>query len=436
MGIIGFINDNILWGIPMLILFALCGILFTVRLKGLQLTFLPKLIKSEKNKNTKDDSVSPFRALTAALGTTLGTGNIIAVGTAIAFGGAGAVFWMWVAAFIGMATAYAEVNLGMKYRTKSENGYGGVPFRYIKASFGRFTKAGSIAAGFFAVCCVLSGFGMGNMAQINSASNVLNKSLGVPKIVVGILIALLLFYFARGGVERLGRVTAWLIPIASVGYTIGCLAVMVINIDSLWSVICRIFTEAFSFDAMAGGAVGTVILSAMKWGVKRGVFSNEAGLGSSVIIHCKAENSTPYSQGLWAMLQVFLDTIVMCSLTAFAILMSGTDLLSTDGYSMAYLAFQNGLGDAAGIFLSLSVFVFVVSTSAGWWVYARQCYLYLFKKKEIIFTSLFIAVAVISPIIGADIVWELSDMFNALMALPNLFALIVLQKQVTLKTDT
>lgn len=433
MEIVSWINDHVVWGEPMLILFAFTAVLFTVRLKGIQIAAFPSIIKKtllSKQPAADGNTVSPFRTLTAALGTTLGTGNIIAIGTAIAFGGAGAVFWMWTAALIGMATAYAEVVLGMKYREKQGNGYGGVPFAYIRKAFGN--KIGRTAAAFFAVCCLLASFGMGNMAQINSASSVLYDSMGVPLWITGIVCAVLVAMLTKGGIVTLGGVTSWLIPIAAGGYIIGCIAVIAMNIQNLPDCLARIFTEAFSFRAAAGGAVGAGMLAAIQWGVRRGVFSNEAGLGSSVMIHASSSSSDCKTQGMWAMLQVFLDTIVMCTLTALCILVSGADMLSADGADMAYLAFSGTLGSFAGIFLSVSVLIFAVSTAAGWWIYGKGCFEYLFGSRlSVFYTALFTAAVFIGAIMKSDMVWELSDLFNGLMAVPNLTAVIILRKEVT-----
>lgn len=434
MFVLKWINENIVWGAPMLVLFAICGVLFTVKLKGIQLRFFPSMLRNmrcggKQDKQSGDNTVSPFRTLTAALGTTLGTGNIIAVGTAIAFGGAGAVLWMWAAALIGMATAYSEVVLGMKYRTRKNGGCGGVPFAYINQAFGG--KWGKYAAAFFAFCCLMASFGMGNMAQINSAASVIGDSMGVPLWISGIVCTVMVLYLIRGGITRLGGVTAWLIPLASLGYVAGCLAVIIMNIDSLSECISRIFADAFSLKSASGGAVGTAMLAAMQWGVKRGVFSNEAGLGSSVMIHASSDSNDCRMQGMWAMLQVFLDTIVMCTLTAFAILASGADKISSDGFDMAYLAFSGTLGDMAGIFLSVSVFVFAVSTASGWWIYGKSCFEYLFGGRlSVIYSAVFVAAVFVGAVIKADIVWELSDLFNGLMALPNLAAVIRLRKEV------
>ncbi len=426
MGFIAWINENILWGAPMLLLFTAVGVIYTVRLGFFQFVRLPGIFKrtlfSGKSGNA---GISPFRTLTAALGTTIGTGNIIAVGTALAFGGAGAVFWMWAAALLGMATCYGENAFGMVFRKEK----GGVPFAYIKKALkGRI---GRLAAGMFALCCVLSSFSAGNMVQVNSSAALLSDTLGVPEYITGLCCAILALFLARGGLERLAGLTSWLIPLSSIAYIICCIGVMTINFERLPECFERIFTEAFSFKAAAGGAAGTVLQNALSWGVKRGVFSNEAGLGSSVMIHSNSSSDDPVIEGNWAALQVFLDTIVMCSMTALCILSSGADKISTNGTDMALIAFSEVLGKYAGVFLGAAVFVFAISTVGGWWVYGKTCAVYLFGEKIVpIYLFVYCAAAFIGAVTRAELVWQISDMFNALMALPNLAALLMLNKSI------
>ncbi len=430
MELVKFLNENIVWGIPMLILFALCGIIFTVRIKFGQVLGFKDIVKSMLVKG-EDKGINPFSALTAALGTTLGTGNIIAVGTAIGVGGAGSVFWMWISAIIGMATAYGEVNLGMKYRRKTATGYKDAPFGYIRKAFGR---AGGICAGFFALCCLFAAFGMGNMAQINSAAVIIKDSTGISPIIVGLVSGGIILTVAAGGINRLAKITSIAIPVVSFLYIFGCLYVIGMNIERLPRCIADIITGAFSLKGAAGGAIGGGMLLALQWGVKRGVFSNEAGLGSSVIIHTKTASKDGINQGKCAMLQVFIDTILMCSLTAFCILCSNSDNLTPEGGKMAYIAFESGLGDLGGIFLSLSIFIFAISTASGWWLYGKECFCYIFKNNGVkLYTAIYIILAIMGAIIKSEVVWELSDLFNGLMALPNLIALLRLRKEVEWK---
>ncbi len=432
--IIKWCNENIIWGIPMMLLFTAVGLLFTVRLKALQIIRFPAAIKklfSTCNDKKSTGSVTPLRALTASLGTTLGTGNIIAVGTAIAIGGAGAVFWMWIAAVIGMITCYAENYLAYLYRHKAEKSTVTVPFSYIQKAFGE-KKAGRFAASFFAVCCIGASFGMGNMAQVNSAGAVISAGLNVPLWITGLICALMTAVLCGGNLKKLTDFTVKIIPAVSVLYIIGCLAVIVMNIERLPDIIYAIFTEAFSTEAILGGSGGTAMLLAMKWGLRRGIFSNEAGLGTSVIINSESTAKSAHSQGLFAMMQVFIDTIIMCSMTALCVLCSNADNIQTsDGIDMAFIAFDSGLGSFAGIFLAVTVLIFALSTVAGWFVYGKSCINYLTGGKwNKAYYWIFIILAFSGTVMHSDAVWEISDFFNGIMAIPNLLALIILRKEI------
>ena len=430
MDILRWINENIVWGIPILILFAACGIIFTFKTGFMQIVHFPQILKctvlSKKKSQSDKNSISPFKALTAALGTTVGTGNIIAVGTAIAFGGAGAVFWMWISAILGMATSYAENYLGAKYRRYKDS----VPFYYIKKAFGS-KKFGSAAAVMFAVCCIGASLGIGNMVQVNSAAVAVNKSMGIPLWVVGLICACAAAFIAPGGVKRLGNIASFLIPFASVGYILGCIAVIVFNYEMLPQAFLKIFSEAFSLRSVSGSIAGSVMAQALTWGVKRGVFSNEAGLGSSVMINAASSEKNCSICGMWGMLSVFVDTIIICTMTALAILCSNADLKSQTGFDMAFIAFSEVLGNFAGIFLGIALLIFAVSTVCGWWIYGKTCFIYLFGEKYLkIYLAIFISAAFIGAIIKAQAVWELSDLFNGLMAVFNLPALLILRKEV------
>ncbi len=411
----------------MLLLFTFTGLVFTVKLKGFKIFRGLKDIFGKHN--SKDKRISPFATLTATLGTTLGTGNIIAIGTAIAFGGAGAIFWMWISALLGMMTCYAENYLGHKYRVATDKESEGVPFRYIKKAFGN-KRAGSVIAKLFALFCIGASLGMGNMAQINSAGAVLSKSADVPLWTTGIVCVILVVYFAGKGLKHLADITVWLIPLISLFYIAGCIVVIISGGDRIPEIFFRIVSEAFSFEAIAGGTAGSVMLNAMMWGVKRGVFSNEAGLGTSVIINAGSSCETPHQQGLWAMLQVFIDTIIMCTMTAFAILVSGADKISADGINMANIAFHSVLGDIGSLFLSVCVIIFAVSTVSGWYIYGKSCVEYLFSEKWCrCYFYIFILLCFVGAIAKAEFVWEISDLLNGLMAVPNLLALLILRKE-------
>ncbi len=428
MEIIRWLNENVIWGMPMLLLFTLTGFLFVVKLRGF--TVFRGLKDVFRKHSNNDKSISPFATLTATLGTTLGTGNIIAIGTAIAFGGAGAIFWMWISALLGMMTCYAENYLGHKYRVATEKGFEGVPFRYIKKAFGN-KRAGSVIAKLFALLCIGASLGMGNMAQINSASAVLDRSIGVPLWITGIVCVILVVYFAGRGIKHLADITVWLIPVISVLYIAGCVIIIISGGNKLADVLFRIINEAFSLEAIAGGTVASVMLSAMMWGVKRGVFSNEAGLGTSVIINAESSCKTSHEQGMWAMLQVFIDTIIMCTMTAFAILVSGADKISADGINMANIAFGSAFGNKGTVFLSVATVIFAVATVSGWYIYGKKCVSYLLSEKWCrCYFYIFILLCFVGAIAKAEFVWEISDLLNGLMAIPNLLALLILRKEI------
>ena len=325
------LNDNIIWGPPMLIIYLLVGFVFSVKLKFGQITHLRYIFSQTLFCKTKEKgdkkNLSPLQTLTSALATTLGTGNIVAVGAAVAIGGAGAVFWMLVSAFLGMATCYGENVLGMRYRQQRRDGswFGGA-FHYIAAAFGT-PAMGKI----YAVFCLTASVGIGNMTQINAMSGALNNAFNIPTWLIGTIATALLIWLIFGGVRLFGKVTEKVIPVISAVYILGCVAVILLNITSLPQVIASIITEAFDFRAVSGGIFGSVMLKGMSWGFRRGIFSNEAGLGSSVMLNCATYSQNAEKQGMWAMLQVFFDTIVMCSLTALTLLVTGADKIAADG---------------------------------------------------------------------------------------------------------
>lgn len=425
------LNDNIVWGPPMLIIYLLVGFVFSVKLKFGQLTrlryiFSQTLFCKTKEKGDKKN-LSPLQALTSALATTLGTGNIVAVGAAVAIGGAGAVFWMLVSAFLGMATCYGENVLGMRYRQQRQDGswFGGA-FHYITAAFGT-----PVMGKLYAAFCLTASVGIGNMTQINAMSGALNSAFNIPTWLVGIIATILLIWLIFGGVKLLGKVTEKVIPVISAIYILGCIAVIALNITSLPQVMVRIITEAFDFRAVSGGIFGSVMLKGMSWGFRRGIFSNEAGLGSSVMLNCATCSQDVEKQGMWAMLQVFFDTIVMCTLTALALLVTGADKAASDGITNAVYAFQGLFGDFSAGFVAISLTVFAVTTAAGWSVYGSNSLEYLTGGKgKTVFLLIFSAATMIGATMKIELVWQLSDLLNGLMAMPNLPAMLILSGEV------
>lgn len=425
------LNDNVIWGAPMLIIYLLTGAVFTVKLRFGQFRRLGGIFSatlfSKSREKGDGKNLSPLQTLTSALATTLGTGNIVAVGAAVAVGGAGAVFWMLVSAFLGMATCYGENFLGMRYRERRTDGswFGGA-FHYITAAFG--TPAAGKLYAFF---CVAASIGIGNMTQINAMSESLKGAFDISPWISGGVAALLLLWLIFGGVRLLGRVTEKLIPVISIIYVLGCISVIILNIGNLPQTFLRIISEAFDFRAVSGGIFGSMMMKGMSWGFRRGVFSNEAGLGSSVMLNTATISEDSEKQGMWAMLQVFFDTIVMCTLTALAILVTGADRIGTDGVSNAVYAFGGVFGEFSSGFVAIAITVFAVTTAAGWSVYGSSSLEYLTGGKfRTAYLIVFAAATVVGATMKIDLVWRLSDLLNGLMAIPNLPAILILSKEV------
>lgn len=431
-----YLNDNIIWGAPMLVIYLLTGIIFTVKIRFSQFTKLngifSRTLFSKTKEKTDGKNLSPLQTLTSALATTLGTGNIVAVGSAVAIGGAGAVFWMLLSAFLGMATCYGENFLGMKYRVKRQDGswFGGA-FHYITAAFNT-PAAGKL----YALLCIAASVGIGNMTQINAMSGALNMAFGIPTLVIGAVSTVLLVWLIFGGIKLFGRVTEKVIPVISIIYVLGCVAVIAMNIGNLPEVIARIFREAFDISAVSGGIFGSLMMKSMSWGFRRGVFSNEAGLGSSVMLNTATQSEDPHKQGMWAMLQVFFDTVVMCTLTALTLLVTGGEKVSTDGISNAVYAFGGIFGEFSAGFVALSITVFAITTAAGWSVYGCSSLEYLTggKKGRNIYLIIFALATMVGASVKIEFIWQLSDLLNGLMAMPNLPAILILSGEVV-KSD-
>ncbi len=328
MNIIASINDNFVWGAPMLCFMLFTGIFFTVRTGFFQARKFPAILKSTVFSRDKGgaDGVSPFAAMCQALAATLGTGNIAGVSTALSIGGAGAVFWMWVSAFFGMMTGFAENVLGLHYRQKSGNGYKGGAMQYIKNGLSENPKTRFLAAPLsvaYALLCVLAGFGMGNAAQMNSAAEALKTGFGIPTFVTGVLLTALAALIVFGGIKRISSVTSKLVPLMSGFYIIGCLYILISSAENIPKAFEMIISSAFGWRQLGGGFAGAAVKTAISMGFKRGVFSNEAGLGTSVFSHSQSSIKEPVVCGMWSVFEIFFDTIVMCSLTALVLLVSG-----------------------------------------------------------------------------------------------------------------
>ena len=438
--------NSFAWGPLMLLLLVGTGVYLTVRVKWLQVTHFGRILKNTigtlfRKKAAKDNgaNISAFEAVTTALAGTVGTGNIAGVTGAIFTGGAGAVFWMWVAAFFGMVTKYAEIVLAMKYRVKDENGvYHGGPMYYIENGIGKGWKWLAV------IFCLLGGlatFGIGNIAQSSEIAGALGDLFHISPLVSGILIAVIVALVTLGGIKRIGKVTSLLVPFMSAFYILAGLAVIILRITQIPAVLGQIFAGAFSFKSVGGGLFGYTIMMAMKQGFARGVFSNEAGLGSAPIAHAASSTEEPCEQAIWGVFEVFIDTIVICSITAFAVLLSG--ILNVDGGLSAYAskgaaaaaAFNTILpGTLGGKIIELSLLFFALSTILSWGYYGENFWGYLTGNNKVvvlIYKIVFALVCIVGAVGSGTLMWDIADTLNGLMAIPNLIALLLLSGIVT-----
>ena len=444
------INDAVngfVWGLPMLVLLIGTGIMMTVRTGFFQLTYFRHWMKNTigaifrdshvtAHTGMDDKAISQFQSLCTALAATVGTGNIAGVSAAIVSGGPGAIFWMWLVSFFGMMTNYSENVLGIFYRRKNEKGeWCGGAMYYLKDGLGAkegMKKVGMVLASAFALFCVIASFGIGNMSQVNTIAANMNNAFGVSNVIVGIILVILSAFVIIGGIKRIARVTELLVPFMAAAYVIGALIVIFKNIGVMPAVLASIFKGAFSMRSAAGGVVGYGVMKALTWGMKRGVFSNEAGLGSSVMVHSASNVKEPVTQGMWGIFEVFADTIIICSLTAFTILSSGlvdleTGTMISTSLSTALVseAFSTVFGRAGTAFIAIAVFLFAYSTTLGWSEYGTRAFEYLFgTRRVIIFRVIFVCFIMVGATMNLSLAWDLSDTFNGLMAIPNLIGVI------------
>ncbi len=448
MEIIKSINDainSVVWGIPMLVLIIGTGIYFSCRLGFFQLTRFKFVLDStifsvfkKKEKTKKEDSkaISQFQAMSTALAATIGTGNIAGVATALTVGGPGAVFWMWVSAFFGMMTSYAENVLGVYYRKKNKDGeWAGGAMYYISEGLKSKKVIGFIAkplSVLFAVFCVLASFGIGNMSQVNAIAVSLENSFNIPPVAVGIVLAVIIGFILLGGVKRIGAVAEKIVPFMAIVYIVLTLTVVVINIEKIPQVFSSVFKSAFGISAVGGGISGALVKNAVTMGFKRGVFSNEAGLGSGVIVNSVSDVKEPVQQGMWGIFEVFFDTIVVCTLTAFTVLSTGVlEKSSLEGSALVSEAFASVFGSVAGAILSVSITLFAFTTILGWSFYGTKALEYLFgKKSTTVYKLIFALFIVLGATMNLSLAWEISDTLNALMAIPNLIGVLLLSGKV------
>ncbi len=442
------VNDFV-WGLPMLVMLVGTGILMTLLTKAFQVTkfghwmkntiggiFTDRKITAHTSK--EDKSISQFQSLCTALAATIGTGNISGVAAAIATGGPGSIFWMWIVAIFGMMTNYSENVLGIFYRRKNDQGeWSGGAMYYLKDGLGgcRGCKTiGAVLAVLFSCFCVLASFGIGNMSQINSIAVNMDASFHIPMWVTGVVLMAVAALVIVGGLKRIASVTEKLVPFMAIAYIIGSLVIVLMNASRIGPAFAIIFKCAFTGRAAFGGVVGATVKDAVTWGMKRGVFSNEAGLGSSVMVHSSSNVKEPVMQGMWGIFEVFADTIVVCSLTALVVLTSGlvdlqtgAMLTDTEKTAMVAEAFEVTFGSFGSYFIAIAVLLFAFSTVLGWSHYGTKAFEYLFGTRAAIgYKIVFVLFIVVGATMNLDLAWDLSDTFNGLMAIPNLIGVVSL----------
>ena len=433
---------GVVWGPVGLTLLFGTGCLLTVRTGFFQLRYFGYWMRHtigaiflDRNvtAHTDDEAISQFQSLCTALAATIGTGNIVGVAAAILAGGPGAVFWMWVMALLGMMTSYAENVLGICYRRRDAAGrWCGGPMYYLAEGLGG--GFGRALAVLFACFCVLASFGMGNMSQINSIAGNMNAAFQVPNLLTGILLAVLSALVILGGLKRVAAVTEKVVPLMALFYILGALTVVLTHVTAIPAAFAAIFKGAFAMQAAGGGVLGYGVSRAITWGFKRGAFSNEAGLGSSVMVHASSNVKEPVQQGMWGIFEVFADTIVVCTLTALVILTSGFVDLNTgrmltevQGSALVGEAFSTVFGSFGPKFIAVSILLFAYSTVLGWSHYGTKAFEYLFGTKASMgYKVVFVAMVLVGATMKLDLAWDLSDTFNGLMMLPNLIGVLSL----------
>lgn len=427
--------DAFVWGPPLLVLLVGTGILLTFRLKLLQVFKLPQalgLIFSAKNDGSGD--VNSFKALCTALAATVGTGNIVGVATAIKAGGPGALFWMWMAAFFGMATKYSECLLAVKYRTVDANGnISGGPMYYIENGLGKKYKSLAVMFAVFGVLCAY--FGIGTFAQVNSIVEITQISAGIPVVYTGIALTVVVAAVTIGGLKSIATVAAKVVPAMALLYFLTTVGIMIVFADQVPAAIATVLNSAFTPTAAQGGFLGATVMLAMRSGVARGVFSNESGLGSAPIVAAAAKTKWAAEQGLISMTGTFIDTIIICTLTGLSLVVSGVWCGPLNGAAMTESAFTMAFPAFGSILLLVGLVLFAFTTILGWNYYGERCVEYLMGVKAILpYRIIFICLIACGPFLKLEEIWVLADIVNGLMAIPNLIALIALSGVVVAET--
>lgn len=434
--------NNFIWGVPAMVCIFGVGLYLSIRTGFLQIRKFPYAIRTTlgrifRKRSASDGAITPFQAVCTALAATVVTGNIAGVAGAIAIGGPGAIFWMWVSALFGMCTKFAEVTLAVHFREINANGeLVGGPMYYIKNGLG---KKWNWLAYLFAAFGVLTVFGTGNATQVNTITTAINSALlnyniisesavSTSNLIIGIVIAILIAMILLGGIKRIGQVTEKLVPFMALLYILLGLGVILLNIQNVPSVFVSIFKGAFQPSAVTGGIIGSMFLS-IKKGVSRGIFSNEAGLGTGSIAHACADTKKPVKQGMFGIFEVFTDTIVICTLTALVILCSGVPITYGEaaGAELTILGFTSTYGNWVSIFTAVAMCCFAFSTALGWGLYGARCIEFLFSEKVIKpFMVVYALVAILGATANLGLMWNIAETFNGLMAIPNLIALFLL----------
>ena len=423
--------SDILWNSLLLFLLVGTGVFFTIRLRGVQLRRFGEGVHrvfgnfTLRGKKADDQGMSSFQALATAIAAQVGTGNITGCATALVSGGPGALFWVWVSAFFGMATIYAEAVLAQRYRTTVNGKVTGGPAYYIRAAFkGTF---GKVLAGVFSVLIILALGFMGNMVQSNSIGDAFHNAFGMSHLAVGIVVAVIAAFIFLGGVQRIAAVTEKIVPIMAAFYIVGCVVILVMNYKVLPNAFTQIFVLAFNPQAMAGGVAGVTVQQAMRFGVARGLFSNEAGMGSTPHAHALAKVNHPREQGAVAILGVFIDTFVVLTLTGLVLITSGLIPEGLTGTSLTQAAFSQAFGGFGPVFIAICMFFFAFSTIIGWYFFGQSNFKALFGEKALPVYSLIVVLFIlVGSTLKVDLVWAMADFFNGLMAVPNLLALLAL----------
>ncbi|WP_418757665.1 alanine/glycine:cation symporter family protein [Gemmiger sp.] len=423
--------SDILWNSLLLFLLVGTGVFFTIRLRGVQLRRFGEGVHrvfgnfTLRGKKADDQGMSSFQALATAIAAQVGTGNITGCATALVSGGPGALFWVWVSAFFGMATIYAEAVLAQRYRTTVNGKVTGGPAYYIRAAFkGTF---GKVLAGVFSVLIILALGFMGNMVQSNSIGDAFHNAFGMSHLAVGIVVAVIAAFIFLGGVQRIAAVTEKIVPIMAAFYIVGCVVILVMNYKTLPNAFTQIFVLAFNPQAMAGGVAGVTVQQAMRFGVARGLFSNEAGMGSTPHAHALAKVNHPREQGAVAILGVFIDTFVVLTLTGLVLITSGLIPDGLTGTALTQAAFSQAFGGFGPVFIAICMFFFAFSTIIGWYFFGQSNFKALFGEKALpVYSVIVVVFILVGSTLKVDLVWAMADFFNGLMAVPNLLALLAL----------